>query len=226
MPSATVVKRLVLDEHDTTEFCRPDPLSRPASSVAGERARPLPLFRVVDLLLRGHPHALASTNGRALEQMTGTPRSLRGPVGRRRARSPRVQEWHKCSLHTRRNPVTLAGAASSRRVPVGLPVGGRQVPECKNGTSAARGRNRLSPAGSPAPAGKRPVVGFQASECKSGTSARRVECKRGSSDGITSSQQHADASRAPCRQTAEYRRLEVFCCGLAQPPPGEGIPIV
>jgi len=149
MPSATAVKRLASDETDTSEFCRPDPLSRPASSVAGERARPRPLFRVVDLLLRGHPHALTSTTGRALEQMTGTPRSLRGPFGRRRAKSvgarvaqvqpsptadpsdscrpgkqppgtgrpagrrapsPRVQEWHKCSS---RPKSSLAGRVPS-----------------------------------------------------------------------------------------------------------------
>ena len=175
--------------------------------------------------IEGEPHALARLVAH-LSRTNGTPRSLRGSVGKSRARSPRVQEWHKCSLHLRRTPVTLAGAANSRRGQVGLPVGGLQVPECKNGTSAARGRNRLSPAGSPAPAGKRPVVGFQSSECKSVTSARRVECKRGSSDGITSSLRYADASRASCRQAAVYCRLEVFCCGLAQPPRGRDTYII
>jgi hypothetical protein len=184
MPSATAVKRLASDEHDTSEFCRPDPLSRPASSVAGERARPRPLFRVVDLLLRGHPHALASTTGRALEQMTGTPRSLRGPVGRRRAPSPRVQEWHKCSS---RPKSSLAGRVPSP----GRQAAGRWVPSLRM---------------------------QEWHKC-----ARPVECKRGSSDGITSSLRYADASRASCRQAAAYRRLEVFCCGLAQPPRGTDI---
>ena len=67
------------DEHHATDFCRPDPLHRPVSSFADERARTRSLFTAVDLPMRGGP-SRASTTGRALEQGDrDTPRSRRGP---------------------------------------------------------------------------------------------------------------------------------------------------
>jgi len=50
-----------LDEHDTSEFCWPDPLSRPASSVAGGLARPLASVSKCRSNIDGHPHAPAHT---------------------------------------------------------------------------------------------------------------------------------------------------------------------
>jgi len=67
------------DEHHATDICRPDPLYRPVSSFAGERARPRSLFTAVDLPMRGGP-LRARTTGSALEQgERDTLRSRRGP---------------------------------------------------------------------------------------------------------------------------------------------------
>ena len=41
------------EEHDCSDFCRPETLSRPESGDDGERARPGSPFTVVDLLLGG-----------------------------------------------------------------------------------------------------------------------------------------------------------------------------
>jgi len=70
------------------------------------------LLAAVYLPMRGHPQR-ASTTGRALEHLAGTPHGLGGPCGRRLPPSPRVQDWHKFSPRSQLTPVTLAGQVPS-----------------------------------------------------------------------------------------------------------------
>jgi hypothetical protein len=73
-------------EHEPSDFRRPGPLRRPASSVAGGRARPMRLVRDVDLPM-GRPLG-DSTTGRALGLGGRNPAgSRRGPVGRSDSKS-------------------------------------------------------------------------------------------------------------------------------------------
>jgi len=113
-------------EHEPSDFCRPRPLHRPASTVAAGPAQPIRLVRDVDLPMRGDPHAPArldehlrlaagtqpaAAGARSVglpvrECKSGTSgRALalggRNPAGSRRGPvswtpSTRVQEWHKC----------------------------------------------------------------------------------------------------------------------------------
>jgi len=82
-PQPRPTNGLPSDEHNTSDFCRPLPLSRLASNVAVERAQLGPLFRDVDLLLRGEPQ-VPKRQVAHLGRATGKPRS---PLGVRSSRS-------------------------------------------------------------------------------------------------------------------------------------------
>jgi len=62
MPSATAGKRIALGRaRHQWIFFRPDPLSRPANSVAGGLARPQASVSKCRSTIDGHPHAPAHT---------------------------------------------------------------------------------------------------------------------------------------------------------------------
>ena len=132
VPPTTTDNDSPSDKHDTGDFSRPDPPSRPESGFSGERARLGALLAAVDLPMRGHPQR-ASTTGRALEHLAGTPHGLGGPCGRRLPPSPRVQDWHKFSPRSQLTPVTLAGR---------VPSPGRQT--TSTAQSSFTGRDRRS----------------------------------------------------------------------------------
>jgi hypothetical protein len=85
----------LLAEHKPSDFCRPRPLHRPASTVAAGPAQPIRLVRDDDLPMRGDPHSPA----RLVEHLrlaAGTQPAAAGARSVGRTPSTRVQEWHKC----------------------------------------------------------------------------------------------------------------------------------
>ena len=115
------------DEHNATDFCRPDPLYRPLSSFAGERARTRSLFTAVDLPMRGDPHVPALPVAH-LSRVIGTPRAAAGvrsvrPAGSKHASARLahvrttscVQSWLKWRLRFK--------SVTRRRQPSWLPAG-------------------------------------------------------------------------------------------------------
>lgn len=154
------------EEHVTSDFRRPDPLSRPASSFPGHRARPGSLFRVVVLLLRGGP-SRANTTGLALghgDRDTRSGRSVGRLVVGLKARECKSGTSARDQLSASAAQVTASPHDRDTPTPAG-PRTGRQRRTAGGGALALAWR---SPSGQGTPlvliyeAGRKRVIGLQA----------------------------------------------------------------